>query len=164
MFLLWPERVSRAEPPRSGAATALSAAAGLFVCAAIASGAAAFVEDIRRAFRFAGPSVFSPGDRRQMDAVARALPRGTALLVVAGPTGVWTSLLWQRALYPAHEVIAVRESLTPELLATLRRQRRFPAAVAIGDPPPDPGFRSRRDLGAIPTGLPGRVVFGELSP
>lgn len=164
VFLLWPKHVSADEAPRNAGATALSAAAALFVCVAVASGAAAFVQDLRTAFRWAGPSVFTDGDRRQMDAVLRALPRGAPLLVVAGPTGVWSSLLWQRALYPAHEVVVVRQSLTPELLARVRSRWRFWAAVSIGDPPPDPGFGSRRDLGAIPAGVPGRVVFGELVP
>lgn len=162
-FLLWPKSASRDRPPRRLASIALTAAALVFVCGAIASGAAAFVRDLRTAFRWAGPSVFTPLDRAEMDAVRRAVPPGSTILVTVGRNGAWTSLLWQRALYPERTVVLRGEPVSAGTVEDARRRWRIDAAVSIGDPPPDPGFSHHRDLGAIP-GLPGRVWLAELAP
>jgi len=120
------------------------------------------VSDFRVAFTYAGKSVFTPRDEQQFEAVREATPPGATLLLTGGPNGTWASILWQRALYPERRVIVLRDGATPERLASVLASYRFDAAISIGDPPPDPGLRSHRDLGGIP-GLAGRVWFGELS-
>jgi hypothetical protein len=156
-------RGSSALSPANGRRAALSLAAACVAAASILSGGVAIVRDLRLAFRNAGPSVFSGVDRAQMDAVRAATPRGSTLLVAVGRNGAWAGLLWQRGLYPERAVVLRGEPVSAWAVAEARRRWRFAAVVAIGDPPPDPGFRAHRDLGPIP-GLPGRVWFGELAP
>jgi len=163
VFLLWPTHAGRDSPRRSGRERALTTLAVVVFLASIASGAAAFLSDIDVAFRYAGASVFSPGDRSQIEAVRGVTPPGEAILLTVGRNGQWASLLWQRALYPERPIIVLSAPLREDVLSEARRRYGFRTAVAIGDPPPDPGFRESRDLGPIP-GLPGRVRFGTLSP
>jgi hypothetical protein len=132
------------------------------ILASLLSGGAAFVEDLKRV-RQAGPSVFTDRDLEQMSMVRDATPRGSAILVAVDRNGQWTSFLWQRGLYPERDVVVRGEPLSAEAVADARRRWRVAWAVAIGDPPPDPGFRGRRDLGPIPA-VPGRVWFGGLAP
>ena len=141
---------------------ALNIAAAAVIAASLVSGGAAFVRDLRVS-RQAGPSVFTDRDRAEMSAVRAATPPGSAILVAFGRDAQWTSLLWQRGLYPERDVIVRGEPISATAIADARRRWRFTHAVAIGDPPPDPGFAAHRDLGPIP-GLPGRVRFGELAP
>jgi DNA-binding transcriptional LysR family regulator len=119
------------------------------------------MSDLHNAFRYAGRSVLTPGDVKQMDAVRAATRPGSTLLLTSGPNGMWASILWQRALYPERTVIVIRDGTTPARLAAALKTYRFDGAISIGDPPPDPGLASHRDLGAIP-GLSGRVWLGEL--
>ena len=163
VFLLWPTHAGRESPRRSAGERALAAVAVVVFLASIVSGAAAFVSDIDVAFRYAGASVFTPVDRSEIEAVRAVTPPGEAILLAIGRNGQWASFLWQRALYPERPVIVLPEPLRDDALALARRRYGFRTAVAIGDPPPDPGFRESRDLGPIP-GLPGRVRFGTLSP
>jgi len=163
VFLLWPTHAGRDSPRRSGRERALTTLAVVVFLASIASGAAAFLSDIDVAFRYAGASVFSPGDRSQIEAVRGVTPPGEAILLTVGRNGQWASLLWQRALYPERPIIVLPAPLREDLLSEARRRYGFRTAVAIGDPPPDPGFRESRDLGPIP-GLTGRVRFGTLPP
>ena len=121
------------------------------------------MRDLRVSFRDAGPSVFTPGDRRQMDAVRAAIPAGASLLLVANSSDAWGARLWQRGMFPDHVLIVRYEPLNPVELRKLRGQFAIHHAVAFGVPPPDPGFRSHEDLGTLP-GLPSRVWFGELAP
>ena len=163
VFLLWPTHAGRDSPRRSGRERALTTLAVVVFLASIASGAAAFLSDIDVAFRYAGASVFSPGDRSQIEAVRGVTPPGEAILLTVGRNGQWASLLWQRALYPERPIIVLPAPLREDLLSEARRRYGFRTAVAIGDPPPAPGFRESRDLGPIP-GLTGRVRFGTLPP
>ena len=137
--------------------------AAAVVGASLVSGSAAFVSDLRLAFLLAGKSVLTPGDVREMDTVRAETRPGSKLLLTSGPNGTWASILWQRALYPERTVIVLRHGSTPAQLAGALRDYRFDAAISIGDPPPDPGLASHRDLGGIP-GFSGRVWLGELRP
>jgi hypothetical protein len=161
VFLLWPSRVPSRRPPRPAAQRLLSAAAVAVVGASLASGGAAFVSDLRLAFRAAGRSVLTPWDRGEMAAVREATRPGATLLLTSGPNATWESILWQRALYPDRTVIVLRHGSTSEQLASAKRTYPFGGAISIGDPPPDPGLLTHRDLGGIP-GLSGRVWLGEL--
>jgi len=121
------------------------------------------VADLRVAFRDAGPSVFTPRDRKQMGTVQASLPADASLLLVATADEAWHARLWQRALYPEHTVIVRYEPLRADELKRLRNQYAIHQAVSLGNVPPDPGFRSHEDLGTLP-GRPARVWFGELEP
>ena len=129
----------------------------------MAVGGHALARDLQVAFRDAGPSVFTPVDREQMAAVRESLPAGASLLLVATTDDAWHARLWQRALYPEHTVIVRYEPLQRDELKRFRDQYAIRHAVSLGTAPPDPGFRSHRDLGPLP-GLPGHVWFGELEP
>ncbi len=135
----------------------------MVVGASLVSGAHAIVADLRVAFRDAGPSVFTPVDRKQMATVRAALPAAASLLLVATADDAWHARLWQRALYPEHIVIVRYTPLRSDELKRFRDQYAIRYAVSLGVAPPDPGFRSHEDIGSLP-GLPGRVWFGELEP
>lgn len=119
--------------------------------------------DLHVAFRDAGPSVFTPRDRKQMGTVQASLPAGASLLLVATTDEAWHARLWQRALYPEHTVIVRYAPLRSDELIQLRHQYAIHHAVSLGNAPADPGFRSHEDLGTLP-GLSARVWFGELGP
>jgi hypothetical protein len=149
--------------PRGSNSLVVVAAAALVVGASLFTGARAIVADLRTAFRDAGPSVFTPRDRKQMGTVRDSLPAGASLLLVATADEAWHARLWQRALYPDHTVIVRYEPLRADELQRLRDQYAIHHAISLGDAPPDPGFRSHEDLGTLP-GRPARVWFGELEP
>ncbi len=98
-----------------------------------------------------------------MARVRASLPPDAALLLVATTDDAWHARLWQRAPYPDHTVIVRYEPLRPQELRRFRDQYAIRYALALGVPPPDPGFRSHEDLGTL-AGLPSRVWFGELGP
>ena len=161
MFLLWPKG-GPGSPVRKR--IDIAAASGFVVLAAsLVSGGHAIVRDLRVAFRDAGPSVFPPEERVQMDSVLASVPARASLLLVATTEDAWHARLWQRAFYPEHTVIVRYEPLGAEELRALRKRLGIRHAISLGSPPPDPGFRSPRDLGALP-GLASRVWFGELQP
>jgi len=162
VFLLWPKDALSAPPPSRGRPTLVSVAALFVVAAAVLSGLAAFVDDSLRAFRFAGASVFTPGDREQMRIVEEATPRGAALLFTADRRANWPAMLWQRGLYPERTLVVLRGPLSAERVDAARSRYGPRFAVAIGDPPLDPGFRWRRDLGPAPS-TSERIWFGELA-
>ena len=74
----------------------------------------------------------------------------------------WYSRLWQRALYPRNEVVIQQPPVPPGRLNELRAKYRARFAVAAGDPPVDPGFLWKVDLGRV--NGPGEAWFGELKP
>jgi hypothetical protein len=161
VFLLWPrDRPQRRSGSKSLFVVTIAAAV---VGASLVSGARAIVADLRVAFRDAGPSVFTPVDRRQMATVRASLPAGASLLLVATADDAWHARLWQRAFFPEHTVIVRYTPLIPEELNRFRAQYGIRHAVSLGIAPPDPGLRSHQDLGTLP-GLPGHVWFGELAP
>ena len=131
--------------------------------ASAAAGLSALWRDLRFAYAWAGPSIFSETDRRQMAAVQEAVPEGAVILLVARPDNVWHARLWQRGLYPRNQVAVLLEPVGPEAIGKLRSRYGIRHAVLIGPPGLDPGFRWRRDLGPL-AGLPGLVSFGELAP
>jgi hypothetical protein len=135
----------------------------IVVGASLFTGVRAILADLRVAFRDAGPSVFTPVDRRQMATVQAALPADASLLLVATSDEAWHARLWQRALYPEHIVIVRYTPLRPDELTRLRGEYAIRSAISLGLAPPDPGFRSHQDLGSLP-GLQSRVWFGELAP
>ena len=133
------------------------------MAASLASGIPSIVGDLRVAFRDAGPSVFTPGDRRQIEAVRASVPPGTSLLLVANSDDAWHARLWQRGLYPERALIVRYVPLDSSELRRFRTQYAIRFAIALGDPPPDPGFRWRKDLGTLP-GRGSHLWFGELEP
>jgi hypothetical protein len=139
------------------------AAAGVVILASAAAALAAFVPDLRTAYLYAGPSVFSDVDRRQMSTVREAIPDGATLLLVAKRSGAWHARLWQRGLYPRNQVVVVMEPYDAAAVRAVRDRYAIRHAVLVGPPPFDPGLRWSRDLGPL-AGLPDRVSFGELSP
>jgi hypothetical protein len=149
--------------PRGWKSLAVVAAAAIVVASSLFSGSRAILADFRVAFRDAGPSVFTPRDRMQMDTVRAALPAHASVLLVATADEAWHARLWQRALYPEHTVIVRYEPLRADELKRFRDQYAIHHAISLGGVPPDPGFRSHEDLGMLP-GRPARVWFGELAP
>jgi hypothetical protein len=75
----------------------------------------------------------------------------------------WYSRLWQRALYPRNDAILVYPPWNQARLQELRRKYGARFAISAGDPPSDPGYLWKIDLGPLPLG-PGRDWFGELNP
>ena len=122
-----------------------------------------FVPDLLVSYRWAGPSVFTEVDRRQMAAVRQAIPEGETLLLIAPRTDVWHARLWQRGLYPRNQVVVVLDPFDAASIRALRERYSMRHAVLLGPAAFDPGLLSRRDLGPLP-GLSDRVFFGELAP
>ena len=133
------------------------------VAASLAAGFAALRKDLRVAYLWAGPSIFSTVDQRQMASVRAALAKGEVVLLYAGRENVWHARLWQRGLYPRNPVVVQFDSDPPQRLREMRERYGIRRAVVIGPPPSAPRLRGERDLGARP-GLPGSVAFGELPP
>jgi hypothetical protein len=156
-FLIWPLDRRRFVP------AVLRSVAGVVVAASLAAGAAALRRDLGTAYLWAGPSIFSSVDQRQMASVRGALAEGEIIILFAGPDNVWHARLWQRGLYPRNPVAVQFEGEPPERLRALRERFGFRHAVLIGRPANAPRLRGERDLGPLP-GLPGRVAFGELPP
>ena len=143
--------------------TTLRIASAVVVVASLAAGVHAFAGDLRTAYLYAGPSIFTPVDRAQIDAVRAALPEQAPILLIASSTDVWYAWLWQRGLYPEHLAVVQLEPWSADDIRKARKRYGFRHAVLIGPPPVDPGFRWTRDLGPV-AGLPTRVDFGELAP
>jgi hypothetical protein len=163
VFLLWPSRLPGHRPSRYAGRRLLARTAVAVVAASIASGGVAFVQDILLAFRWAGPSVFTPLDQQQLAEVRAAAKPGETVLLLATRDEAWHAPLWQRALYPERRVIIRYPPFDDAELRDLKKRDRIRVAVTMGAPVPDPGFRSRRDLGHL-AGLPSRVWIGELAP
>ena len=142
---------------------ALRIASAVVVVASLAAGVTAFAGDLRTAYLYAGPSIFTSADRAQIDAVRAALPERASILVIAPAADVWYAWLWQRGLFPDHLAVVQLDPWSAEEVRKAREQFGFRHAVLIGSPQFDPGLRSTRDLGPVP-GQPTRVVFGELAP
>ncbi len=142
---------------------ALRSVACIVVAASLAAGFAALERHLRTAYLWAGPSIFSSVDQRQMASVRAALADGEVIVLFAGPANVWHARLWQRGLYPRNPVAVQFEGDPPERLRALRERFGVRHAVLIGRPANAPRLRVERDLGPLP-GLPGRVAFGELPP
>ncbi len=136
------------------------------LAASVLSGGLELYKDLRVAFRDAGPSVFGPTVRIQLDALRERLPPGASLLLVsAGMTdSAWYTRLFQRGLYP-RTIAIVRNLPTPDPADLERIRSRYGVrfAISMGNPPPDPGFLTHEDLGPLP-GIADRVWFGELAP
>jgi hypothetical protein len=133
------------------------------VLASLAAAIAAFSADIRTAYLWAGPSVFSETDRRQMAAVRGSVPAGEAILLLAGADDAWYARLWQRGLYPRNRVIALIGPTDAVRIRRLRERHGIRSVVVIGKPPDGAFLGTQRDLGPIP-GWPSRVSFGEFLP
>ena len=148
-------------PPRL-----LRFAAAVVLAASLACGGIAFLEDLTLAYGWAGPSVFSPTVRTQIDTLRKKLPAGSTVLLVGPGVGdvSWYVRLFQRALYPT-DVAIVRILPLPKkaALRALRSRHAIRYAISLGAPPADPGFVSHEDLGSLPA-IADRVWFGELAP
>ena len=120
---------------------------------------------VRRQLRhFAGPppKVVSAELRAQIRRVEARLPPGAALIYAPASPEYWHSRLWQRVLYPRNDVILVQPPVPPGRLAELRAKYGVRFALAAGDPPADPGFLWKVDIGRAPG--TGDAWFGELKP
>ena len=124
----------------------LRLAAAMVVTASVVSGTAAIFLDIRLAFRYAGKSVYTELDRRQLAQVRAAVPAGQPVLIAAPLDERWHALLWQRALFPDREPIVRYLPLNPADLAQLARQRAAWRAVVMNEPPLPLRLESSKDL------------------
>jgi len=106
--------------------------------------------------------VFPPELREQLRAVEDRVPPGAFVLYVPAAPEFWYSRLWQRALYPRNEVVVLQPPVARQTLRELRVRYGARFAVSAGDPPTDPGFLWRVDVGrAAGTG---ETWVGELRP
>lgn len=156
-FLYW-----RSDRARLASAS-LRLVAVVVLAASAAAGLTAIWSDLRLAYTWSGPSIFSEPDLKAMSAVREAVPPGATILVVARWADVWTARVWQRGLFPRNPVVVRLEPYTAQEIRKFRQRYAIRHAVLIGPPAFDLGFRWRRDLGPVP-GVPGRVEFGELLP
>ncbi|HWZ86137.1 MAG TPA: hypothetical protein VN032_08050 [Thermoanaerobaculia bacterium] len=108
-------------------------------------------------------TAFHPLFRAQLDEVRGRLPAGAELLHLSASPEYWYSRLWQRALYPDNETILMQPPLSLDRVHALRAKYRARFAISAGDPPFDPGFLWKIDLGPLALG-PGQNWFGELAP
>ncbi len=115
-------------------------------------------------WHFAGPphKVFPPELSAQIRKVEEKLPPGVSLIYVPASPEYWYSRLWQRAFYPRNQVVIQQPPVPPGRLGELRARYGTRFAVAAGDPPADPGFLWKLDVGRAP-GV-GETWFGELGP
>ncbi len=158
------------QSPSAGSARALvplpilRGIAALVALASLLAGGAALYRDLTIAFRDAGPSVFGPTVRQQLDTLRDRLPAGAPLLLVSASRtdGSWYARLFQRGLYPRNPVVVRYLPLAPaaERAAIARWSVRH--GLAIGNPPPDLGFAGHEDLGTLPA-LTDRLWLGELA-
>jgi hypothetical protein len=147
------------------ASIALRTAGAAVVAASAAAGVAALARDLRTAYLWAGPSIFTAGEREQMARVRGELADGETIAVFAGASqdDVFRARLWQRGLYPRNPVAVQFEGDPPERLRELRQRFAIRHAVLLGPPRSAPKLRDARDLGSVP-GRAGRAAFGELPP
>lgn len=140
-------------------------AAAAVLATALWTARVAFIPEVRTVFRDAPLQVIAPEIRAQVAALKARMPAGAPILYFDQyPRNHWNSRVWQRAFYPARLVIVEREK-TPERLPleTLRRLYFARFALAVGNPPDDPGFAWHEVLPPLP-GAPTTVWFGELKP
>ena len=132
-------------------------------------GAAALVCGVRAlrrdAFAFAGPprTPFTPAFSAQLHTVMEHLPAGAFVLHLSSSPEYWRSRLWQRALYPRNDSIVMQPPLSRQLVLEMHAKHGARFAISAGEPPFDPGYVWRIDLGQLP-GIPGATWFGELGP
>jgi hypothetical protein len=124
-----------------------------------------FVSEIRTVFRDAPRRVIAPEIRAQVAALKTRMPAGAPILYFDQfPRDHWRSRLWQRAFYPVRLIILEREKASERPpLETLRRLYSARFALAVGNPPEDPGFAWHEALPPVP-GASSTVWFGELKP
>jgi hypothetical protein len=107
--------------------------------------------------------VYSPPFLAQLHAVEERVPAGAAVLHLSAEPEYWYSRLWQRTLYPRNTTILVQQPLTRERVRALKAKYGVRYAMSAGDPPWDPGFLWKVDLGPLPS-VPGVTWLGELGP
>jgi hypothetical protein len=119
----------------------------------------------REATALARPTrtAFHPLFLTQLREVKGRLPPKTEVLHLSAYPEYWYSRLWQRALYPDNETISIQPPLSLERVHTLRAKYGARFAISAGDPPFDPGFLWKIDLGPLALG-PSQTWFGELAP
>ena len=91
------------------------------------------------------------------------MPAGTVVLHLSAAPEYWYSRLWQRVLYPRNETIVMQQPLTAERVRELRAKYGARFAISAGNPPWDPGYLWKVELGPLPS-VPGVTWFGELGP
>ena len=118
-----------------------------------------------QAYRFEGRPfrALHPEFEAQLRTVLQKLPEGACLFHLSTVQEDWFSRLWQRALYPRNDMILVQPPLTRERIQSLRDRYGVRYAISFGDPPLDPGFLWKVDLGRLPL-VHGTDWFGELAP
>jgi hypothetical protein len=119
----------------------------------------------REVYLFDGPprTAFLPEFRAQLRTVTERLPPGEHVLHLSATPEYWYSRLWQRALYPRNEAIVMRPPISSERLREIRARYGARFAISAGDPPADPGYLWKVDLGPVPL-IRGTSWFGELQP
>jgi len=149
--------------PKTRPLLALARASTLAVAlAALLCGARA----IRRsAVQFDHPvrKVLIPEFREQLRRFEERVPAGPVVLHLSSAPEYWYSRLWQRVLYPRNETIVLQQPLTAQRVQELRAKYGARFAISQGNPPWDPGFLWKVDLGPLP-GSPGVTWCGELGP
>jgi hypothetical protein len=99
----------------------------------------------------------------QLQTVQSRIPPNAYVLHLSSAPEYWYSRLWQRALYPRNETIVIQQPLSPQRVRELSVKYSARFAISAGNPPWDPGYLWKVDLGSIP-GHPGETWFGELKP
>ena len=135
----------------------------IFVLVSGAVGVRAFVAGYREAFLSSWLTSVPPRVADQIATVDRVMRPGEALLVTYPGPNPWYARMWQRVLYPRTVVLLSRNQTSAANIARLRARYGIRFAVAMGSPPPDPGFVRVRDLGPL-LGADDRVLFGTLRP
>jgi hypothetical protein len=133
----------------------------LVAAASIVCGARAALHSASR-FSARPEKVLALEFRDQVRAVQAKVKPGEVILHVSAAPEFWYSRLWQRALYPRNEVIVLQPPVTPDRLRELRSRYGAHTAISAGDPPVDPGFAWKVDLGRA-SGA-GETWLGELRP
>lgn len=130
--------------------------------AAVAAGGLAVEGQLPR-FQEPPHRVLHPAFEAALRTVSQRLPEGARLLHLSAEPEYWYSRLWQRVLYPGNETIVVEPPISPERVRSLRERYGVRFAISAGNPPFDPGFLWKVDLGPLPL-VEGHSLFGELAP
>jgi len=162
LFLIWPTNVWFRPPTPSGLRL-LRLAIVIFILVSAGVGVRAIAASYREAFLKAWMTAVPPRVADQIATVDRVMRPGEALLVTYPASHPWYPRVWQRVLYPRTVVLLSRDQTTAANVARLRARYGIRFAVAMGSPPPDPGFARVRDLGPL-LSANDRVLFGPLRP
>ncbi len=135
----------------------------IFVLVSGGAGVRALVLGYRQAFLDSWLTAVPPRVAVQIAIVEKFLQPGEALLVTYPGPSPWYPRMWQRVLYPRTVILLTRDHTSAPNIARIRARYGIRFAVAMGSPPPDPGFARMQDLGSL-LGENDPVLFGPLRP